>query len=235
MDVYDLLEYIDNNIDSNNITDDDLRQWAEKLAAAVFESDDMQVYRGVAAVFMLTRYDNAFKRADVGYKVEQNRQIEERYQKIMAFFGSETGKIPPSIKKGEEALREFKRYIEERKKHLGPQQRSSNPPSRSRGKNITAQQKERERRYFDAAIKAGFMEKTETGYRWIFQKGRQVSLAYFLSQIYNPDRLSKTPFKELEALFNVKHLAKTTYCIDEVNKIQKWRGAIDNLFNEKHP
>lgn len=88
---------------------------------------------------------------------------------------------------------------------------------------------EREREYFGRAMEAGYMEPTETGYKWTFKP--QASLAYFLNRICNPDGTSQTPYKKYEDLFSVKALAQKLYNLQGNRNIPKWCEKIDALFN----
>lgn len=93
---------------------------------------------------------------------------------------------------------------------------------------------EQAKKYFVKAIEAGFMEKTDTGYKWIFggKKGVKAALAYFLMKVYNPDNTQTIPFKELESLFGVSRLDSSYSGMLTVGKPQNWRRDIDKLFEE---
>lgn len=84
--------------------------------------------------------------------------------------------------------------------------------------------------YFPKAIEAGFMERSEDGFKWLYNGGSKVSLFYFLKEVYSPD--GRIPYKSLEQLFHVKRL-DSTKCGFDINKnTQKWEGGIDGLFKE---
>lgn len=87
---------------------------------------------------------------------------------------------------------------------------------------------ERAKKYFAKAIEAGFMVKTDIGYKWTF--GGNARLAYFLMCVYNPNGVGVTPFKNLENLFGVRGLAMATYQLNNAKKTQKWRVEISKLF-----
>ncbi len=83
---------------------------------------------------------------------------------------------------------------------------------------------------FDLAIKKGFMEETDNGYKWLFKK---VSLGYFLRMVYDPKgkKFEHTiHYKQLEKLFGVERLDRHIERAFNVNKPQKWRTEIDELF-----
>lgn len=75
---------------------------------------------------------------------------------------------------------------------------------------------------FKNAIQKGFMEKTESGYRWLYEGGSNASLAFFLTNVYNPDGARRTPFRALERLFNVKYLASASDQQSIAKKPQRW-------------
>lgn len=103
---------------------------------------------------------------------------------------------------------------------------NNNKPTKAKVNTTT----KREDYYFDKAINAGLMEKDGVGYKWLYNNGSKASLAYFLQKVFNPDGISRTPFKRLEALFSVTSLAVTTNKLLEAIKAQKWRAEIDKLF-----
>lgn len=65
---------------------------------------------------------------------------------------------------------------------------------------------DRARKYFKRAVEAGFMEKTDTGYKWIFSKGLKVALGYFVEKIYCPKGKERLPETELNKLFGVSRI-----------------------------
>lgn len=104
---------------------------------------------------------------------------------------------------------------------LQPQRQAPQEPSTERAKKA-----------FTRAIGAGYMEKTATGYRWLYNGGSKASLSYFLVQVYNPDVTSQTPFKSLGFLFGVKDLDKASDKAFTVKNPQKWRVPLDELIKE---
>lgn len=86
-------------------------------------------------------------------------------------------------------------------------------------------------KYFDKAIEAGFMEKTATGYKWLFGGNMGlVRLGYFIHKIY--DDIEAIPYKRLEAMFGVKRLDSALQRALEsgqIDKVKKWKEKIDSL------
>lgn len=84
---------------------------------------------------------------------------------------------------------------------------------------------------FGAAIKAKYMEQTADGYKWVFgEKRGKVRLAYFLQCVFNPDECRVVPYKQLEKLFSVKHLAQSLNQKANAKNTPKWEDKINELF-----
>lgn len=83
-------------------------------------------------------------------------------------------------------------------------------------------------RYFDEAVKAGFIEETDTGYKWRYPQNKpsKASLGYFISKIY---RNESTPIKYLEGLFGVTRLDVAIYA--ERKFTQKWEEEINTIID----
>ena len=92
---------------------------------------------------------------------------------------------------------------------------------------------DRAKKAFAAAVKAGYMEKTDLGYRWLYNRGSKASLSYFLVQVYSHDNSGATPFKALEQLFGFNRLdSAADKAIANAKKPQAWRNEIDALLKE---
>jgi hypothetical protein len=94
---------------------------------------------------------------------------------------------------------------------------------------------ERAKKAFKLALEAGYIEETDTGYRWLYLNGRRgsdTSLGYFLLKVYDPDNTSEIPMTALQGLFGVKRLDRATSRATNVQKPQRWRAAIDELLKE---
>ena len=83
---------------------------------------------------------------------------------------------------------------------------------------------------FNKAIEAGLMAKKDERYIWKHDNGSKASLAYFLQKVFNPDGISRTPFKRLEALSSVTRLDRATQQLLEVKNTPIWTKKIDELF-----
>lgn len=84
---------------------------------------------------------------------------------------------------------------------------------------------------FQIAINKGYMEKTETGYKWLIVKA---ALAVYMVGVYNPDGTKETPFTALEKTFGEKALAQAyDKAENEANHDrQKWRKGIEKMLEE---
>lgn len=96
---------------------------------------------------------------------------------------------------------------------------------------------DRARKYFIKAIKEGWMEKTATGFKWLFgnRKGKTsvARLGYFLQKVYCPTNTEQFPATELSRLFGgTSRLDSANYQIDSAKKPQQWRAVIDRLFEK---
>lgn len=83
------------------------------------------------------------------------------------------------------------------------------------------------RKHFRDALEKGWMEKTETGFKWTQSK---VALAYFCFKIYCPNRIEQFPESTLNRLFGVNRLQSALYQMEGAAKPQKWKITIDCLF-----
>ena len=94
----------------------------------------------------------------------------------------------------------------------------------------------RARKYFTRAIDAGYMEKTDNGYRWLFGNKHnetcKARLGFFCSKVFDTPR----PISKLEEFFNIKNLSSAiTGAEYEVKRVDviKWREEINNtIFND---
>lgn len=91
---------------------------------------------------------------------------------------------------------------------------------------------DRAKEIFAKAVKAGYMEKIATGYKWLYNSGSKASLAYFIMQVFSPDNTKQIPFKALGQLFDVTRLDRALDQATTAKKPQQWRGAIDNLLKD---
>lgn len=91
---------------------------------------------------------------------------------------------------------------------------------------------ERARKYFTKAIECKYMEKTENGYRWLYDNGSKVSLAYFCNDVFCPNNIEKLPETSLNKLFNITRLGSALYQIYNAKKPPKWKRGLEEFFAE---
>ena len=87
------------------------------------------------------------------------------------------------------------------------------------------------RKAFEKALKAGYLEKTSTGYKW---KGLpKAAAAYLCEKIYCPAITDKAPDWGLLGQFlGFDRLAQTAYQNRDTKKEMPWKQAINKLFED---
>lgn len=105
-----------------------------------------------------------------------------------------------------------------------------NAPTKARAQKQDKVFTDRAKLYFEKAINKGFMEKTESGYKWMFNGGKKAGLAYFLSKVYIPNGYGDIPLTELEKLFDVIYLKQCLYGLNNTKNTKKWIAKIDTIF-----
>ena len=105
-------------------------------------------------------------------------------------------------------------------------QKGFNRPSKLQQKELT----EREKQYYEKAIKEGMAEKNDNGYKWLYNRSNKVSLAYFIKKIFCPKNIEQIPFKRLNNLWRVKRLDSAIDQLANAKTPQRWRHDIDKLF-----
>lgn len=90
----------------------------------------------------------------------------------------------------------------------------------------------REQHYYDKALQREMAEKTDDGYKWLYNGGKKVGLAYFLYKVFNPKGTGIIPYKRLNRLWGVSRIdsALSQALTTKNGKPQKWRKEIDELF-----
>ena len=106
---------------------------------------------------------------------------------------------------------------------------TASPPKKNK-KTKVEELTEREKKYYERAITNGMAEKTEEGYKWLYNNGSKASLAYFLYKVFNPNSTGQIPYKRLNKLWNVTRLDSSMTNMLDARQPQKWRPAIDILF-----
>lgn len=91
----------------------------------------------------------------------------------------------------------------------------------------------RAREYFKKAQEAGFIAKTDTGFKWTMTAGRGAlaQLAYFCGRVYCPGSVGKLPETALNRLFGVSRIGSALTQVNNASP-QKWRQRIDRIFED---
>lgn len=93
----------------------------------------------------------------------------------------------------------------------------------------------RAEKYFERAIKIGYMQVRGDGYKWNWggTKGAKARLAYFLERLYCPsptDKFSSEVIRQLEILFDVVRLDRAISQNADTGKsacVKRWKEEID--------
>ena len=83
---------------------------------------------------------------------------------------------------------------------------------------------------YEKAINSGMAEKTEDGYKWLYNNGSKASLAYFLYKLFNPNGTGQIPYQRLNKLWNVTRLDSALSQTLNAKHPQRWRTQIESLF-----
>lgn len=91
----------------------------------------------------------------------------------------------------------------------------------------------RAREYFGKAQEAGFIAKTDTGFKWTMTAGRGAlaQLAYFCGRVYCPSNVERLPETALNRLFGVSRIGSALTQVNNASP-QKWRQRIDSMFED---
>ena len=87
------------------------------------------------------------------------------------------------------------------------------------------------RKTFEKALKAGYLEKTSTGYKW--QGLPKAAAAYFCERIYCPAIQDPPPkWTILGKFLDIDRLAQKAYQNKDTKGVRPWKRAIDKLFED---
>ena len=119
-----------------------------------------------------------------------------------------------------------RKYIDEALPQTDPQQMTKlvvddNLPSKITQKEVEC---------YEKAINSGMAEKTEDGYKWLYNNGSKASLAYFLYKLFNPNGTGQIPYQRLNKLWNVTRLDSALSQTLYAKHPQPWRTQIESLF-----
>ena len=87
------------------------------------------------------------------------------------------------------------------------------------------------RKAFEKALKAGYLEKTSTGYKW--QGLPMAAAAYLCEKIYCPAIQDPPPkWTKLGQFLGIDRLAQKAYQNKDTKGVRPWKQAIDKLFED---
>ena len=96
--------------------------------------------------------------------------------------------------------------------------------------NLPSKITQKEVECYEKAINSGMAEKTEDGYKWLYNNGSKASLAYFLYKLFNPNGTGQIPYQRLNKLWNVTRLDSALSQTLYAKHPQPWRTQIESLF-----
>ena len=210
-------------IEGEGITDEEIAETAARLSGYVLESDDMSTAAALCLNMICRELLNIEQRLGAGYKPNYQQIMLERWTKLFEGVIKRLQGVSVGLVLEDVAVKYF-----DKNGRLDLSCLTENQPNTAENQ-PQEPSTDRARKAFAAAVKAGFMEKTDTGYKWIYNRGSKASLAYFLVKTYSPDNTSQTPFTALGVLFGVSRLDSHADQATQAKKEQKWRAKIDEL------
>lgn len=215
---FDLLDFYTAKkyIEGVGITDLEIGQEAARLCGLVLDSEDITAAATLCLNSICRELLNIEQRQRAGYKSIHQQIMLGRWANLLEFVLKRLQGVKIKPEPGDAAVEYFANRG--RVQYINPAENQPQEPSTDRAKKA-----------FAAAVEAGFMEKTDTGYKWKYNRGSHVSLAYFLVKVYSPDNTSQTPFTALGGLFGVSRLDSSADKAFDVKNSQLWRTKLDEL------
>lgn len=215
-------------IEGEGITNEKIEETAARLSGYVLESDDIASAAALCLNMICRELLNIEQRLGAGYKPKHQQIMSGRWANLLEgvikrLQGVNIGsKVDAAVMYFEKHGRLDLSCLAENQPNAAKNQPQE--PSTDRAKKA-----------FAAAVEAGFMEKTDTGYKWLYNlnnKGSKASLAYFLVKVYSPDNTTQTPYTPLGALFGVSRLDSAADSVFNAINPQPWRAKIDELLKD---
>ena len=215
---FDLLDFYTakKHIEGAGITDLEIGQEAARLCGLVLDSEDITAAATLCLNSICRELLNIEQRQRAGYKSTHQQIMLGRWANLLEFVLKRLQGVKIKPEPGDAAVEYFANRG--RVQYINPADNQPREPSTDRAKKA-----------FAAAAEAGFMEKTDTGYIWKYNRGSKVSLAYFLVKVYSPDNTSQTPYTALGGLFGVSRLDSAADKAFNAKNNQLWRAKLDEL------
>lgn len=210
-------------IEGEGITDEEIEETAARLSGYVLESDDISTAAALCLNMICKELLNIEQRLRAGYKPNHQQIMLGRWANLLEGVIKRLQGVSVGLMLEDVAVKYFDKQGRLDLSCLAENQ--PNPAENQPQEPST----DRAKKAFAAAVEAGFMEKTDTGYKWKYNRGSKASLAYFLVKTYSPDNTSQTPFTALGRLFDVPRLDSHADQVNQAKNEQKWRAKIDEL------
>lgn len=237
---YNVWQFIENRINGDSgITEQMLKHWAQRLSEAIFLDDETapednmsdylsSIYEQENRCYILLKHSKKDSAT--------NQKRLETWRLFRSLYLANFEGIAPT-RLSLVALR----YLDSIQDGLSDPEPVEQPQQE---KNSETDLTDSEKRIFDEAIKANFMEKTDSGYRWLYHrhkdgKPHKASFAYFLNSMYyklvdddnrdyNDVCLYGTKYDDL---FGIKDLDSAQTALKNAKKKkQHWTFKIDEFF-----
>ena len=211
--------YLASKIEAQGTNDADIEELAKKLSTYILEKEEIATAAALYLNLICGELLNIEQRQQAGYKPIHQQIMLGRWTNLLNFLRNRLQGVSIIYEPGDAALKYFER-------HRAPAAEiaENKEPSTKRAKKA-----------FAAAMEAGYMQKTDTGYKWLYNRGSQSSLVYFLVKAYDPDNTEETPFIALGKLFGVTRLDSAADKALNPKKPQRWRDKIDELLKDLPP
>lgn len=209
-------------IEGEGITDEEIEETAARLSGYVLESDNISTAAALSLNMICKELVNIEQRLRAGYKPKHQQIMLGRWANLFEGVINRLEGVSVGLKLEDAAVKFF------RENGLDLSSLAKNQPNAAKNQ-PQEPSTDRAKKAFAAAVDAGFMEKTGTGYEWKYNRGSKASLAYFLEKTYSPDNTSQTPFTALGRLFGVPRLDSHADQVNQAKNEQKWRAKIDEL------
>lgn len=210
-------------IEGAGITDLEIGQEAARLCELVLDSEDITAAATLCLNSICNELLNIEQRQRAGYKSTHQQIMLGRWTNLLGFVLKRLQGVKIKPEPGDTAVEYFANRG--RVQYINP---AENKPNRAENQ-PQEPSTDRAKKAFAAAVEAGFMEKTGTGYKWKYNRGSNVSLAYFLVKVYSPDNTSQTPYTALGRVFGVSRLDSAADKAFNAKNNQLWREKLDEL------
>lgn len=214
------------DIEGEGITNEKIEETAARLSRYVLESDDISTAAALCLNMICRELLNIEQRLGAGYKPSHQQIMLERWTKLFEGVINRLQGVSVGLMLEDVAVKYF-----DKQGRLDLSCLAENQPNTAENQ-PQEPSTDRAKKAFAAAVMAGFMAKTDTGYNWLYNRGNRgfkASLAYFLVKVYSPDNTSETPFTALGGLFGVSRLDSAADKAFNVKNPQLWRSKLDEL------